>query len=85
MTSSVKTNTLAAANFKSSFNSLYLVRAQNQFQFRFFTEFELKKELKSLNNQKPIVPSSIPPWALKDGCAIIVGHSTTSLTVSSVN
>ena len=78
-----KTNTLAAANFKSSFNSLHLVRVQNQFQFRFITDFELKKELMSLNNQKPIGPSSIPPWALNDGsiipgrfddCDIIVGH-----------
>ena len=71
-----KTNTPAAANFKNSFNSLHLICAQNQFQFRFTTEFELKKELTSLNSQKPAGPSSIPPWALKDESDVIVGHLT---------
>ena len=70
-----KANTLAATNSKNSFNSLHLVRAQNQFQFRFITESELKK-LKALSSQNQWLLSSIPPWALKDGYDVLIGHLT---------
>ena len=40
--------------------------------------------MKFLNNQKQIGPSSIPPWALKDGCDITIGHLTKVINSFSV-
>ena len=42
------------------------------FSFRFFTTFECRKSLNNLNKNKPLGPSTIPAWALKDGAPILV-------------
>ena len=41
------------------------------FSFRFITTFECRKALNNLNKNKPLDPSSIPAWALKDGAHIL--------------
>ena len=43
----------------------------NLFSFRFFTTFECRKALNNLNKNKPLGPSTIPAWALKDGAHIL--------------
>ena len=37
------------------------------FHFRFITKFECLRTIKTLNPNKPLGPTSIPAWALKDG------------------
>ena len=43
----------------------------NMFSFRVITTFECRKALNNLNKNKPLGPSTIPPWAFKDGTHIL--------------
>ena len=43
------------------------------FSFQAINIFELKKQMKSLNVNKPLGPSDIPAWVLKD-CMNMIGH-----------
>ena len=45
---------------------LPMVRQKNTFSFRFVTKFECLKTLLALGKFKPMGPSTIPSWALRD-------------------
>ena len=48
---------------------LPMVRQKNTFSFRFVTKFECLKTLLALGKFKPLGPSTIPSWALRDAAS----------------
>ena len=44
----------------------------NNFNFRFITSQECRTQIMNLSVHKPLGPSSIPAWALRDGCSELV-------------
>ena len=55
--------------FESTIKNKRTKKERNQkFCFQFVSEIECKKEITNLNANKPLVPSDLPVWALKDGC-----------------
>ena len=48
----------------------------NEFKFQPISIYECKKYLKKLNTNKPLGPSEIPAWALKDAANVIIEHLT---------
>ena len=63
-------------DFKTSFphkgdvacrNENLIKNLDSNFNFRFITKFECLRTIKTLNPNKPLGPTSIPAWALKDG------------------
>ena len=60
---------------KIPFKSLQY-KTNKTFSFRYITEKECFQQLKQLNANKPLGPSSIPAWALQDGATAINSHLT---------
>ena len=63
-------------DFKTSFphkgdvacrNENFIKNLDSNFNFRFITKFECLRTIKTLNPNKPLGPTSIPAWVLKDG------------------
>ena len=63
-------------DFKTSFphkgdvacrNENFIKYFDSNFHFRFITNLECLKTVNTLNPNKPLGPTSIPAWALKDG------------------
>ena len=48
---------------------LSMVRQKNTFSFRFVNKFECLKTLLALGKFKPLGPSTIPSWALRDAAS----------------
>ena len=50
----------------------YCKRNENNFYFRFITSQEGRTQIMNLSVHKLLGPSSIPAWALRDGCSELV-------------
>ena len=57
-------------------NSTEVNHGRPKFELRFFTEKEIFDVVKQLNSKKPLGPSKLPAWALKDAISALGPHIT---------